>query len=376
MIAQPLFDQFSAASQKYKTGVIRIFGNGLVWEMLLVNGRVIDVVRSEDRDVQELLERLVRTGVIKKQEQTKLAARKITIPELESFLIAERDVSTELLAEMRMHLALDALFEIGHLQDAECEFFFHPARDHKGPGIDVNFGQFLLDVVEYNIDEERVEQIFRSMRRGMQLNIVGDMPERLLPFEQLLLSVVAFPCTYEELHRSQMSRYELVEGVLSLLDQGVLGLEGEESEDYVEEVGEQEEENDEGVDHQTEETEEESDAVASDSLSESGVRRQSRAKPSVLPKAEKEKQRTPKKRSTSGKRLIQNSSADKFLSLNYTLLEEKQLQKVILWTNELFLLAVLLSCLAGPTILDTWFQGLSEFTSSLLSSHGTLSEWP
>lgn len=357
MIAQPIFEQFSAASQKYKTGVMRVFGENRVWEMLLVNGRIIDVVRSEDGDSLELLERMVHFGVLKRSEQQKLAQRKMSVPELESFLISEKSVSSDLLAEVRAHLALDALFEIGKLQEAECEFFFHPARDHKGPGIEVNFGQFLLDSVEFSIDEERANLILRSLKRGMQLNVHGEMPDRLIPVEQLFLSLIEFPCTYDDIRRAPISRYELVEGILSLIDQGVLGLEGEET-DFSEEESEE--------DFTEEEESDENHYELSEEVDE-----HRRVESAVLPQHEKSAPK--KKRSVSGKqRLIQNSAADKFLNLNYTLLEERQLQKVILWTNELFLLAVLLSCLAGPTILDTLFQGLSEFTSSLLSSRGTL----
>ena len=83
---------------------------------------------------------------------------------------------------------------------------------------------------------------------------------------------------------------------------------------------------------------------------------------------------TKKRRTASGRRYVQHSLRDRIIDLNYTLLEERQLQSVILWTHELFLLAVLLACLSGPHLLDTWFQGLSEFTSSLLPDQGTLVE--
>ncbi len=356
MITALLYDQLSSASQKYKTGVLKVSGGGETWEMVLLNGRIIDVHRSEEKERLELMDRLVSVGALSKQDYMKLVSRRASIDDLEAFLIDKKDVPQDVLAQTRANIALDALYEIGRMPDLDCEFSFQAIRDQRGAGIDINFGQFMLDVVEFGVDEDRASRIFATLRKGNSLVLRGERPERPLPFEEKLLNSLEFPCSFDDLIQAPLSRYELVESLLSLIDQGVIACDQpfDDEPEKVQVVRKQEESK---------------PAVRAPEV----VAAQPAPQPEVLPQISPESPEKPtKKRSASGRRFIHRPVVDKLLSWNFRMLEENDLQKIILFTNELFLLAVLLACLAGPQILDTWFQGLSEFTSALVSVHGTL----
>lgn len=213
-------------SQRRRQGVLEVGVLDQKYELLFVQGRVVDLHKNGHNLCEEIVQCLKRIGVVPENWEDYDAS--ISFRELYTVINAKGFLDDEdLFKSILKHRLLDQLYGVCTANSGYFSFRVRMVEYDKELCPSISVGQLLLDLVAFETDLPKFKEIFKE-----DLRAVADRskPSSLSEEEKLIVGLLHEPLKIADLRaRSILSAYHFQETLLSLRDQKVIALGDEHS---------------------------------------------------------------------------------------------------------------------------------------------------
>jgi Domain of unknown function (DUF4388) len=203
-------------SQLRRQGILEIQRDESVFQILFVQGKVVEVVVNGVSGAHQVATRMTQAGILSAGDLEDL-----TYSELFRELNQRGSViDEEFFKRVVKHTVLDQLYGLDPSENSIFSFSVKMVEvdQHFSPAISV--GQLLLDLVQYKADRSRFDALFDDQLLLSRAD-AGDEP--LSEEERIVYELLDSACSLEELRRcSMLSRFHLQETLLALYERGLV----------------------------------------------------------------------------------------------------------------------------------------------------------
>ncbi len=212
-------DVFRFISNKRRSGTLDLTINGEVIRIAFYNGKVVDALKGQEPTAKALMDWLIDGEIL----GSEVAYDELSLPkELYENLVSQFPgfMPANDFKEMVRERVLNVLFNINFKAGGYYEFRSEvPSFDRDfSPALSV--GQLLIDLVSFEADESRFNELFPLDYVVRRTNI---KPGALLGGESILYGLLDVPSIVEGLKRaSLMSQFGFREALLSLISEGFI----------------------------------------------------------------------------------------------------------------------------------------------------------
>ena len=139
-------DVFQLIGQQRKTGLLALRTRGSEASLVFDQGSVVIAIPSRDGDVESLGDKLVRCGLLQRQQAQELAAAARASAEAPAQIVVERGwLSAEDVERIEELLTRDTIFEVLRWQSGSFDFRARDVTHHRDSGALLGAEQILMD---------------------------------------------------------------------------------------------------------------------------------------------------------------------------------------------------------------------------------------
>lgn len=224
MAADSFIDLFSTLSHKRRHGILRVRSSGTEFDILFFDGRISATEQRGVQAAQDICARLYKESCLHEKVFQLFRAANVSVPQLYDLLVAKKFVTPEQFQLAKRAMELDLLHSLSYVDEPSFEFIPRDSRPDPRFPTSISPGQLLLDIFELQNDEEKFQAAFGG-KDLLDTEIVRcgqDKPRTLSLAEGRLWDLLKGIKQLKELFHTTLCEYEIKEGLLALLDQGLL----------------------------------------------------------------------------------------------------------------------------------------------------------
>ena len=211
-------------SQRRRQGVLEVTLPDRKVEVLVVQGRIVDVMDVDGNPFATVVERLRRAGMLPDE---------FTLPlECESYKELFLKINEQVVVEQSTfklaikHKVLDQLYQIEASGGGFFSFQVRMIEFDREFSPNISVGQLLLDIVALNSDRERFERTFGAETLIRAAKLPDGAGQNHSEEEQALLDAIGDAIAWSELkHKCLLSAFHVQDTLLAFKDSGRIKLE-------------------------------------------------------------------------------------------------------------------------------------------------------
>ena len=217
---------FRSLSQKRCSGVLCITSEGSEVHITLQQGRIIGAKNAKDDTAAHIIQRLLNAGCIDIEVLEELTAAELSLLQLYDWLIERGYVTAEQFMRARRGYELDLLHSLREFESGTADIKQQLPDEDEEHSLSVYPAQLLLDIEDLKESEGRFSELFaQAESKPIQVRRIGEPYDGLSDEELVLLEVVEEGVSPKQMiEASMLSRYHLIESVLSLYDQSLIAI--------------------------------------------------------------------------------------------------------------------------------------------------------
>ena len=217
---------FRELSQKQRNGILHVKSIGSNLQLYFLEGCIISIQKEAEPAGRLICRRLHDAGLLSGRVMSAVESANATVAQLGGLLIEKGYVSAEDYFRAKQAYECDLLYSLKEFQEGEIDFV--PKVVSASPDFDLKLfpGTVLLDLLEFEEDELRFEQLFGQASEGKWYAEAAAEPKGLRDENEravlaLLEEGVSFP---DICRKSLLCTYHIQQTLLNLYDRGWLNV--------------------------------------------------------------------------------------------------------------------------------------------------------